>query len=111
MSRKYYYGLERQEVYTAVYPHEVLENFDPEQMIGLVIVEMTPSRASGVRSCGETKTFVEGAGWCEGCDFYSPRNKKSGICKYLEWGLIETGRKWVVEGPGLLKKLSGRKKT
>ena len=113
MSRRYYYGLENQEVYTATDPYQVLEELEPDyddtQIIGMIIVEMVVSRKYGMKWCMEDNEFIEGNGWCgEYCGNYEPRNKKSGICIHQSWGVIETGRKWKITGKEQLKKIAGR---
>jgi len=109
---KYYYGMEDQEIYTADDPYTALEEIENEydnDMLGMIIVEMKSSKKSGVRWCSIQNIFIEGIGWCgKNCIDYKPRNRKSGICKYIEWSLIETGRKWKITGKDKLKKISGR---
>ena len=113
---KYFYGLEGQERYTAKDPYEALEELDPDydeiERIGLEIVEMKVSRKSGCTYCSTTDTFPsENPGWCgKGCEHYTPRNGKNGICKNVSYGLMETDRKWIVLCGNRLKKISGGSK-
>ena len=114
MSRQYYYGLEDQEIYSADDPYQVFEeiegDYDEQEMIDMIIVEMVVSRKSGMRWCMEDNIFIEYYGHCGlNCEDYEPRNGKSGICKHQSWGLIETGRKWEITGKDQLRKISGRK--
>lgn len=115
MSRRYYYGLEDQVTYTATDPYEVFEeleiDYDDQEIIGMIIVEMVVSRKYGMQWCMEDSLFVEDSDSCSWCKKYEPRNGKNGICKHRSWGLIETGRRWEITGKNQLKKISGRKKT
>lgn len=112
---KYFYGLEDQEIYTAKDPYEALEeienDFGGQEMIGLIIAEMKPSRKIGIAYCSEEACFLESSEWCGMvCNSYKPRNGKNGICKHHGWSLMETGRKWKITGKDELKKISRRKR-
>lgn len=110
---KYYYGLEDQEIYTATDQYEALEEIIKEytDFIGIEIIEMRPSRKSGIVYCLREREFIEESGWCgKTCESYQPRNGKNRICKNHSWGLWETGRKWKITGKNELKKISGRRR-
>ena len=44
------------------------------------------------------------------CNHHEPANKIKGPCKYLSYGLVETGRKWKLYRDETFEKISSRKK-
>lgn len=114
MKNKYFYGTEDCEYYTATdldgaYEDEILDGGrdDGDLPIGSTIIEMKRSRESGEKWCTYSLEFIDE---CLYCEDYKPRNGKNGICKYLSYGLIATGRKWIITGAHEYKKISSRRK-
>jgi hypothetical protein len=115
--KRYYYGMKDQEYYTADDIDDAFEEIksyeyddDLELLINseVEIVEMVVSKRSGERWCIQIGEFTDECGRiC--CDEYMPRNGKNGICKHLSWGLIETGRKWLITGDYSYKKISKKR--
>jgi hypothetical protein len=104
----YFYGVKDEEFYyhnslSSLLLYEAIFKND-------IIVEMKKSK-DGERFCQFGKIFNPECGE-NNCDYYTPRNGKSGICEHLDYGLVETGRKWIVleNDPGIkgLKKISPR---
>jgi len=116
MKTKYFYGVEDCEYYSATDLDAAYEeirdyDFDGYFPLGVIIIEMVKSRG-GERWCNEEQTFTE-SGYCgqfECGEKYKPRNGKNGICKHLTYGLMATGRKWIITGEYEYKKISSRRK-
>lgn len=107
MSKRYFYGLEGEELYTATDIDSAYEEIkDDDDAIGKEIIELSPSRKGG-RVCTEYGEVIADPD-CP-CSIYKPRNGKKGICVYLQYGLKATGARWKITGDYQYKKLSGRK--
>jgi hypothetical protein len=111
VSRRYFYGEPGQEVYMCDDPEEAAENIRDQMEEGdkPELIELTPSRWAGTCCVIEEGYFDPYCGRYE-CDNYEPMNGVSGRCKNLQYGLKETGRKWIVNFNETITKISGRKK-
>lgn len=109
MSKRYFYGLAGEELYTATdidSAYEEIRDANDDDAIGKEIIELSPSKKMGrvcvIDACCEPDPECV-------CRNYKPRNGKKGICMYLQYGLKPTGAKWKITGDYQYKKLSGRK--
>ncbi len=72
-----------------------LQHFIDEDSEPVVLIEMSKD-IGGDMWCTETLTFVED--YCgNGCKDYNPCNGKSGRCRSLKNGFIETGKKIILK--------------
>ncbi len=70
-----------------VYP---LQNFIDEDESSIILFEMKRD-IGGEMWCDIDREFVD---QCEGCINYNPCNGKSGRCRNLKNGFVETGKKY-----------------
>jgi len=105
---KYYYGTEEDEMLTYTNIHDFIDDYiGCDEPLPVIIAEFKVN-INEHRFCKFENVFTEDCGETQ-CDDYKPRNGKNGICKYLTWGLSETGRKWKLTENGL-EKISPRRK-
>ena len=86
---------------------EALEFYKSELDEDLKEIELLEMKRDigGEMWCDEVWDFVEKGDCGRWCDYYKPCNGKSGRCRNLKNGFIETGRKFILTKSGLRRKL------
>lgn len=92
---KYYYDDPNSEIcYTLNY---FIENAKEKNLNEIELYEAIPFKDTFYMFCRSVNLVGEKEGCGKFCEFYSPRNKKSGICKHRSNILYEVGEKVTIK--------------
>ena len=89
--------LDEELVYDLEYFRELLDDRDIDEPV--VLKEMRRD-VGGPMWCNKLREFTCGCCGVD-CEDYNPCNGKSGCCRYLENGFVETGQSFVLTNDGL----------
>ena len=97
---KYYMSDDSEYVFPLEEFRETL--MDDDELEKIELVEMKRD-IGGEMWCREKEYFVEKGDCGKFCAMYRPCNGKSGRCRHLENGFIETGKKFILNKSGILQ--------